>query len=212
MNKFVERLCVAGMLLLIVGCGNSADQWKEVAENVKRAEEFQSKKLKGIADDKSVSDKDAYPKYLDALPEVQTNLPKEIGAWWKYKQTNEGWFVTIQDVTLTQWEGTNEEERFQRERDFIRNRFLMCKRMLADLKARNLKQVTLKLFVKQGDADKYPEIFRAVVTQADLPKFENAPAKAEAGGIFDARGPKIGTLATIELNNFPELNYVKRAK
>lgn len=211
MNKLAELVCVAATLLVIAGC-NSADQWKEAAENVKRVEAVQSKKLKEIADDKALSDKEAYPKYLNALPEVQTNLPKAVGDWWKVLPADGGWEAIIQDVTQTQWEGTNEEERFQRERDFIRSRLLMCKRMLEDLKARNLKQVTLKLFVKVGDGDKYPEIFRAVVTQADLPKFENAPAKAEAGGIFDARGPKIGTVAKVELNNFPELSYVKRAK
>lgn len=210
-NAILRTLGVLGLSWLAIGCGGQ-DQWKEAAENVKRANDFQDKKMKGIADDKSLKDPEAFKKYLDSLPEVQTSLPKEVAPWWSYKPVDGGQQIFIRDVILSQWEEEAPEVHYQRERDFIRNRMLMCRRMLTDLKDRKLQQVTLTLFTKQTEKGDHVEVFRSVMTTADLVHLENPPAKAEAGGIFDPRGSKIGTVCKVELNRFPELQYTKRAK
>jgi hypothetical protein len=206
----IRNLVVAGFACLVVGCFGGEDQWKQAADNVKRADEFREKKMKGIAEDKSLNESAVYKKYLDSTPEVQTTLPKEVAPWWREEPFEGGHQIIIRDLLLKQFEGSNAEERHQSERLFVRNRMLMCERMLRHLKDRNLKQVKFSVFTKSGGQDNYQELFRAVMTQADLPKLANPPVKAEAGGIFDPRGQKIGTAWKVELNRYPELEYAKQ--
>ena len=205
-------LGVIGLTLFALGCGGGQDQWKEAAENVKRANEFTDKKMRGIADDKSLSDDAAYKKYLDSTPEVLTNLPKGVAPWWRVQPFDGGHEIFIHDVVQTQYADDSAETRMRSEREFIRHRMLICKRMLEHLKERKLRQVTLSIFVKLASKETYQEMFRAVMTQADVAKLANAPAGADVGGMFDPRGPNIGSACKVELNLYPELEYKKREK
>ena len=219
MNRLLFAVPLA--LFAVVGCGPNQEQRRqEGEEQVRRNAEANEKRLKGIADDMSLSDADAVRKYLDADPDVFTNLPAAIAPGWAANSTNGVWHVTLHAVLQSQSADKTPDAMTESERSFVRSRLLECRRTLEHLKGRKVGGVTLKIFTKPTGDEKYTELFRAVMTPTDLPKFEKWPElndpvalaynPVEANTVYDPRGPKIGDCWTVELNRYPDLEYKKR--
>ncbi len=96
-----------------------------------------------------------------------------------------------------------------------------CKMALEHLKGRKLQSVTVSIYTKLIGDDKHTELFRAVMTQADLTKVAASADMAGAtstfndhtalaGTVYDPRGPKIGECWKVELNLYPDLEYKKK--
>ncbi len=118
-------------------------------------------------------------------------------------------------------EDTAPDERMQSERAFIRSQLIGCKRILDHLKSRKIGSVTLQIYTKLSGEEKHTELFRSVMTAADLPKCENVTELADPvatsmigsaaeGTVYDPRGPKIGECWKVELNQYPNLEYKKK--
>jgi hypothetical protein len=213
---------LAPFLLAALGCGTNPQQAKEDFErNAKAGEAALEKRLKEIAGDPAASDADAVKKYLDALPSVQTNLPAGVAPGWAANSKSGVWHVTLHAMLQSQAEGSTPDQRMQSERAFIRGQMIGCKRILEHLKGRKVEGVSLQVYTKLSGEEKPTELFRAVMTTADLPKFEKLPELADPavtsavgtaaeGAVYDPRGPKIGDCWTVELNRYPELEYKKK--
>lgn len=211
------------LLLAALGCGTNPQQAKEEHErNVKAGEAALDKRLKGIADDAGSSDADAVKKYLDTLPSIQTNLPAGVAPGWAANTKNGVWHITLHAMLQSQAENSTPEQRTQSERAFIRGQMIGCRRILDHLKGRKVEGVTLQVYTKLTGDDKHTELFRAVMTTADLPKFDKLPelsdpvttsavGTAAEGTVYDPRGPKIGDCWKVELNRYPELEYKKKS-
>ncbi len=214
-------LLVVPFLLLALGCGDSAAQRQAAAENYRRAQELEERRLKEISDDASLSEADAIKKYLDHFPTVPKNLSADVAPGWAANQINNQWHLVIHAVLQAQSADSSADERMRKERDTIRWHMAGCKRMLDHLNGRKVQSVTVSIYTKLTGQDKHTELFRAVMTRADLPKVEkipelanfesaNNPDTAAEGAVYDPRGPKIGDCWTVELNRYPDLEYKKR--
>jgi hypothetical protein len=216
-----RTLLVIPFLLLALGCGDSAAQRQAAAENYRRAQELEERRLKEIADDASLSEADAIRKYLDQFPTVPKNLPADVAPGWAANQRNNQWHLVIHAVLQAQYANSSADERMRKERNTVRWHMAGCKRMLDHLGGRKVQSVTVVIYTQLTGQDKHTELFRAVMTRADLPKVEQAaelpafesannPATAAEGTVYDPRGPKIGDCWTVELNRYPDLEYKKR--
>ncbi|MFO0935113.1 MAG: hypothetical protein U0798_01180 [Gemmataceae bacterium] len=208
-------------LFTATGCGSKADQANDVAENVRRIQQAEEKLLKGIADNAELSDADAIKKYLDSTPTVPKNLAADVAPGWAANQIKNQWHLIIHAMHQSQDEDSTPDERMKKERNTIRWHMASCKRMLEHLKGRKVESVTISLYTKVNGQDKHTELFRAVLTQADLSKFDKFPdgveyttsnnlQTANEGTVYDPRGSKIGTCWTVELNRYPDLSYKKK--
>jgi len=178
-------------------------------------------RLKEIGDDKALSDGDAVKKYLDTLPSVQSNLPTGVAPGWAANTKNGEWHVTLHSMLQSQAADSSPDQRAQSERANIRSQMIGCKRILDHLKGRKVGSVTLQIYTKLTGGEKHTELFRAVMTSADLPSFGKVPelsdpvatsaiGTAAEGTVYDPRGPKIGECWKVELNRYPSLEYNKK--
>lgn len=211
--------------LFALGCGVSPKEAQEAKENFERnsrnMEAAVEKKLSDIGEDKALTDGDAVKKYLDTLPSVQSNLPVGVAPGWAANTKNGEWHITLHSMLQKQAADTTPDQRMQSERAFIRSQMIGCKRILTHLKGRKVGSVTLQIYTKPEGEEKHTELFRAVMTPADLSKVEavtelsdpvvvSAVGTAAAGTVYDPRGPKIGECWKVELNRYPDLEYKKK--
>jgi hypothetical protein len=214
-------LVIPFALFAALGCGGSTDQWKEVAENARRNQEAEDKALRGIADDSGLPEADAIKKYLDSSPTVPKNLPPDVAPGWAANQINNQWHLVVHAMLQSQSADSSPDERMRKERNTVRWHMAGSRRMLDHLKGRKVQSVTVSIYTKLTGQEKHTELFRAVMTQADVAKSEknpdgvdfhssNNPQSAEEGTVYDPRGPKIGDCWTVELNRYPDLEYKKR--
>lgn len=214
-------LFVPLVLLAALGCGDTAAERQEAADNYRRNQELEERRLKGIADDASLTDAEAIRKYLDNFPTVPKNLPADIAPGWAANQVNGQWQLVIHAVLQAQYADSSPEERMRKERNTIRWHMAGCKRMLDHLGGRKVQGVTVSIYTRLTGQDRHTELFRAVMTRSDLPKVEKAaelpsfesandPDTAAEGTVYDPRGPRIRDCWTVELNRYPDLEYKKR--
>ena len=212
---------VSFSLFAAIGCGGTTDEWKEVTENARRSQEAEENALRGIADDSGLSEADAIKKYLDKSPTVSKNLPPDVAPGWAANQVNNQWHLVIHAMLQSQGVDSSPEERLRKERDTIRWHMAGSRRMLDHLKGRKVQSVTVRIYTKLTGQETHTELFRAVMTQADLAKSEkiadvvdyhssNDPQSAAEGTVYDPRGPRISECWTVELNRYPDLEYKKR--
>jgi hypothetical protein len=219
----MKRIALGLLLALFAfGCGTNPEQAKSDFErNVKAGEAALEKRLKDIGDDKALSDGDAVKKYLDTLPSVQTNLPAGVAPGWAANTKGGVWHITLHSMLQKQAEDTTAEGRMQSERAFIRSQMIGCKRILDHLKERKVGSVTLQIYTKLTGEENHTELFRAVMTPADVPNVEKVTelsdpvtvsmvGSAAAGTVYDPRGPKINECWKVELNRYPSLEYQKK--
>jgi hypothetical protein len=197
------------LLLAIVGCGSSVPTKQFSAEEIKA---MGANRLKGIAEDKSLSDADSFKKYFDTNPsKPAVILPASVGPWTEVKPAPDGGLtLTVRDIDHPITRGDSVEDAESRVRTAIKARAEFVKTVLQHFQGRNLKAVTLALFTPITGKDEYVEALRVVVTQADVSKLEKATGPAAVGSEFDPRGPRIGELWKVELNRYPDIQYKKK--
>jgi len=208
--RFIGFAIIAGFF---AGCSKAPDGPPPSPEKL---EEMRRARMKGIAEDKSLSDADAFKKYLESSPANPRGIPKSMGGVWAEVLPIGGGvpgsMITIRVPDATDYlTSKTTKDPLLMEREGIQRDARACEEMLSDLQVRNIKGISFQLYGRVEGTDGYAEVFRATVLLKHLPKLqENKSTPPDVGTVFDPRGPKINDIWIIEKNEYPKITYNKK--
>lgn len=192
----------------VVGCGPETPSKQLTSEELDR---LADDRLKAIADDASLSDADCFKKYFDTHSrKPSVILPDSIGPWWRVNAVGDGFTIHLKDEPNPFQVGKTADDRIQSERLAIKAKVELTRQVLRHFQGRKVRSVTVSLYTQLTGDKQLTELFRAIATQADLPKLEKATGNPDAETVFDPRSAKIVDVWTVELNRYPDLEYKKR--
>lgn len=193
----------------LAGCGNRPEGKQLSSEEL---DKLARDRMSGIANDKSLSDADAFKKYFDTHgSKPMVVLPKDVEPWWAVKPSGDGHWLTIRDLDHTLSLGSSVDDANARIRNRIKSQAKMAAETLTDFQPRKLKGVTVQLFTSITGQKDHTEMLRIVYTPTDVAKLDPLlKGPADTGTAFDPRDAKINTLGKVELNRYPELVFEKK--
>jgi len=205
--RFIGFTIIAGFF---AGCSKAPQGPPPSPEKL---EEMRRARMKGIAEDKSIPDAEAFKKYFASCPANPISTPKAWGGVWaEVKPIGGGIPGSMIEVRKTDFcDKLNGKDPLQAERDTIKHSVNVLEEMLSDLQARDVKGISYQLYgIVQGE-EGYAEVFRATVLLKDLPKLREAKASPpDVGTANDPRGTKINEIWKVEKNDYPKFTYSKK--
>jgi hypothetical protein len=214
MAASIRSFSLLGLVLAIGLCGCSKAP-QGPPPSPEKLEEMRRARMKGIAEDKSLSDADAFKKYLESSPANPLGIPNAIGDVWAEVLPIGGGvpgsMITIRKPDATDYlTSKTTKDPLLMEREGIQRAALACEEMLSDLQVRNIKGISYQLYGRVEGAG-YAEVFRATVLLKHLPKLQEAKTTPpDVGTVFDPRGPKINEIWIVEKNDYPKFSYNKK--
>lgn len=196
----------------LLGCGSNPSTPPPSDEQLGA---IRAKNMKAVADDRSLSDREAVKKYLGffgtlkpaafvAGSQEHVSIKDLTGVPSGTKLE-----VKVYDLTFFAKNTSTAENLYQYERDSIKQAVDFAVFALGGLKERNLKGISYQIFSKvEGQPD--TEIFRATITQEHTTKLEAAAKETpDAGSSLDPRSAKINDIWKVEKNTYNQYTYKK---